>query len=161
MVHRAIKAGLNKEAPGKLPLAEIGMHCSATERRADEASRDVESWLKTYYMRDHIGNVYTGTVSAATSFGIFVALDEVFVEGLVHVTELGQDYFHYDQSKHWLIGERTGKRFRLGDRVTVKVVRADIETSKIDFTLVEEALQIKPAETEKRAGKRTKSKTKS
>ena len=159
MVHRAIKAGLNKEAPGKLPLAEIGMHCSATERRADEASRDVESWLKTYYMRDHIGNVYAGTVSAATSFGIFVALDEVFVEGLVHVTELGQDYFHYDQSKHWLIGERTGKRFRLGDRVTVKVVRADIETSKIDFTLVEEPREIKPAESEKPAKKRSKSKS--
>jgi ribonuclease R len=105
-------------------------------------------------MRDHIGNVYTGTVSAATSFGIFVALDEVFVEGLVHVTELGQDYFHYDQGKHWLIGERTGKRFRLGDRVTVKVVRADIETSKIDFTLVEEPVRIEPAESEKPARKR-------
>jgi ribonuclease R len=155
MVHRAIKAGLNKEKAGKLPLAEIGMHCSATERRADEATRDVEAWLKTYYMRDHVGNVYTGTVSATTSFGIFVALDEVFVEGLVHVTELGQDYFHYDQSKHWLIGERTGKRFRLGDRVTVKVVRADIETSKIDFTLVEEPRASMPAEQQgkKRGGK--------
>jgi ribonuclease R len=157
MVHRAIKAGLTKEKAGKLPLAEIGMHCSATERRADEATRDVEAWLKTYYMRDHIGNVYTGTVSATTSFGIFVALDEVFVEGLVHVTELGQDYFHYDQGKHWLIGERTGKRFRLGDRVTVKVVRADIETSKIDFTLVEETRAIKPADEpkKKRGGKRS------
>ena len=149
LVHRAIKAAVKKEKPAKQPLAEIGMHCSATERRADEASRDVEAWLKTYYMRDHIGNIYEGTVSAATSFGIFVALDEVFVEGLVHVTELGQDYFHYDQSKHWLIGERTGKRFRLGDRVTVKVVRADIETSKIDFTLVETQSVIKPVDEEK------------
>jgi ribonuclease R len=138
LVHRAIMAGLQKQKPAKQPLAEIGMHCSATERRADEASRDVEAWLKTYYMRDHIGNVYEGTVSSVTSFGIFVALDEVFVEGLVHVTELGQDYFHYDPARHWLIGERTGRRFRLGDRVTVKVVRADIETSKIDFTLAEE-----------------------
>ena len=161
LVHRAIKAGLRKEKPGKQPLAEIGMHCSATERRADEATRDVEAWLKTYYMRDHIGNVYTGTVSAATSFGIFVALDEVFVEGLVHVTELGQDYFHYDQSKHWLIGERTGKRFRLGDRVTVKVVRADIETSKIDFTLVEEPRQMKSASAEKPAKKKSRGKAKS
>jgi ribonuclease R len=148
LVHRAIKTGLKKEKPPRQPLAEIGMHCSATERRADEATRDVESWLKTYYMRDHIGNIYDGTVSAVTSFGIFVALDTVFVEGLVHVTELGQDYFHYDQGKHWLIGERTGKRFRLGDRVTVKVVRADIETSKIDFTLAEKPLAIVPAESQ-------------
>jgi ribonuclease R len=156
LVHRAIKAGLKKEKPAKQPLAEIGMHCSATERRADEASRDVEAWLKTYYMREHVGNVYEGTVSSATSFGIFVALDEVFVEGLVHVTELGQDYFHYDQSKHWLIGERSGKRFRLGDRVTVKVVRADIETSKIDFTLVEKQREIAPAAApEKKAEKGT------
>jgi ribonuclease R len=155
LVHRAIKAGLKKEKPGKQPLAEIGMHCSATERRADEATRDVEAWLKTYYMRDHIGNVYEGTVSSTTSFGIFVALDEVFVEGLVHVTELGQDYFHYDQTKHWLIGERTGKRFRLGDRVTVKVVRADIETSKIDFTLVEKSQAVIPAKNpEKKTGRK-------
>jgi ribonuclease R len=158
LVHRAIKAGLRKEKPLKQPLAEIGMHCSATERRADEATRDVEAWLKTYYMRDHIGNVYAGTVSSVTSFGIFVALDDVFVEGLVHVTELGQDYFHYDQTKHWLIGERTGKRFRLGDRVTVKVVRADIETSKIDFTLVEKPHAMMSAEKQekKRGGKNKK-----
>ncbi len=158
LVHRAIKAGLKKEKPAKQPLAEIGMHCSATERRADEATRDVEAWLKTYYMRDHIGNVYEGTVSSTTSFGIFVALDEIFVEGLVHVTELGQDYFHYDQTKHWLIGERTGKRFRLGDRVTVKVVRADIETSKIDFTLVEKSDTIKPADNQVRKSARAKGK---
>lgn len=156
LVHRAIKSALAGEKPARLPLAEIGMHCSMTERRADEATRDVEAWLKTYYMRDHIGNVYTGTVSAATSFGIFVALDEVFVEGLVHVTELGQDYFHYDAGKHWLIGERTGKRFRLGDRVTVKVVRADIETSKIDFTLVAGPHEDTPAAAAKPAGKRKK-----
>ena len=157
MVHRAIKAGLKHEKPAKQALAEVGMHCSATERRADEASRDVEAWLKTYYMREHVGNVYEGTVSSTTGFGIFVALDEVFVEGLVHITELGQDYFHYDQSKHWLIGERTGKRFRLGDRVTVKVVRADIETSKIDFTLVEKEQAIKPApEPEKKPARKKK-----
>ncbi len=156
LVHRAIKAGVKNEKPAKQALAEIGMHCSATERRADEASRDVEAWLKTYYMREHVGNVYEGTVSSTTSFGIFVALDEVFVEGLVHVTELGQDYFHYDQSKHWLIGERTGKRFRLGDRVTVKVVRADIETSKIDFTLVEKEQTIQPAKVQEKKSVRKK-----
>jgi ribonuclease R len=89
-------------------------------------------------MRDRIGDEYDGTVSAVTSFGIFVALDDIFIEGLVHVSELGQDYFHYDQAKHWMLGERTGKRYRLGDRVRIKVMRADIETSKIDFSLVED-----------------------
>ncbi|MDO9007668.1 MAG: ribonuclease R, partial [Thiobacillus sp.] len=130
LVHRGIKAVLNGE---KLPvkgLAEIGVHCSMTERRADDATRDVDAWLKTYFMRDRIGDEYNGTVSAVTSFGMFVALDEIFIEGLVHVSELGQDYFHYDQSKHWMLGERTGKRYRLGDRVRIKVMRADIETSK-------------------------------
>jgi ribonuclease R len=138
LVHRGIKAVLKGE---KLPLkglAEIGAHCSITERRADDATRDVDAWLKTYFMQDHIGNEYNGTVSAVTSFGIFVALDEIFIEGLVHVSELGQDYFHYDQGKHWMLGERTGKRYRLGDRVRIKVMRADIETSKIDFSLVEQ-----------------------
>jgi ribonuclease R len=139
LVHRAIKAGLAGEKPAKQALKEIGVHCSETERRADEASRDVDNWLKTYFMRDRIGEVFAGTVSAVTSFGMFVTLDGVFVEGLVHVTELGQDYFQYDAGKHWLLGERTGKRYRLGDRVRVKVMRADIETSKIDFALAPEA----------------------
>ena len=137
LVHRGIKAVLQGEKmPGK-GLAEIGAHCSMTERRADDATRDVDAWLKTYFMRDRIGEEYNGTVSAVTSFGVFVALDEIFIEGLVHVSELGQDYFHYDQAKHWMLGERTGKRYRLGDRVRIKVMRADIETSKIDFSLVE------------------------
>lgn len=137
LVHRGIKAVLaGEKLPGK-GLAEIGLHCSMTERRADDATRDVDAWLKTYFMRDRIGEEYDGTVSAVTSFGIFVALDDIFIEGLVHVSELGQDYFHYDSSKHWMLGERTGKRYRLGDRVRIKVMRADIETSKIDFSLIE------------------------
>lgn len=137
LVHRGIKAVLaDEKLPGK-GLAEIGLHCSMTERRADDATRDVDAWLKTYFMRDRIGEEYDGTVSAVTSFGIFVALDDIFIEGLVHVSELGQDYFHYDSSKHWMLGERTGKRYRLGDRVRIKVMRADIETSKIDFSLIE------------------------
>ena len=137
LVHRGIKAVLKGEKlPGK-GLEEIGMHCSMTERRADDATRDVDAWLKTYFMRDRIGDEYDGTISAVTNFGVFVALDEIFIEGLVHVSELGQDYFHYDQAKHWMLGERTGKRFRLGDRVRIKVMRADIETSKIDFALVQ------------------------
>jgi len=137
LVHRGIKAVLKGEKLPSKGLAEIGTHCSMTERRADDATRDVDAWLKTYFMRDRIGDEYDGTVSAVTSFGVFVALDEIFIEGLVHVSELGQDYFHYDQAKHWMLGERTGKRFRLGDRVRIKVMRADIETSKIDFALVQ------------------------
>ncbi len=137
MVHRGIKAVLKGEKIPSKGLAEVGTHCSMTERRADDATRDVDAWLKTYFMRDRIGDEYNGTVSAVTSFGVFVALDEIFIEGLVHVSELGQDYFHYDQAKHWMLGERTGKRFRLGDRVRIKVMRADIETSKIDFALVQ------------------------
>ena len=138
LVHRGIKAVLKGERLSDKGLLEIGAHCSITERRADDATRDVDAWLKTYFMRDRIGDEYNGTVSAVTSFGIFVALDEIFIEGLVHVSELGQDYFHYDQSKHWMLGERTGKRYRLGDRVRIKVMRADLETSKIDFSLVEQ-----------------------
>ncbi len=137
LVHRGIKAVLKGEKlPGK-GLAEVGVHCSMTERRADDATRDVDAWLKTYFMQDRIGDEYDGTVSAVTSFGMFVAIDDIFIEGLVHVSELGQDYFHYDQAKHMMLGERTGKKYRLGDRVRIKVMRADIETSKIDFALVE------------------------
>jgi ribonuclease R len=137
LVHRAIKAALKREKTPKLKLDVIGAHCSVTERRADEASRDVETWLKTYYMREHLGSEFWGTVSSVTSFGLFVALDGVFVEGLVHISELGQDYYRFDPAKHWLLGERTGTRYRLGDRLRVKVVRADIESSKIDFAMVE------------------------
>ena len=137
LVHRGIKAVLTGEKLPAKGLAEIGLHCSMTERRADDATRDVDAWLKTYFMRDRIGDEYNGTVSAVTSFGMFVAIDEIFIEGLVHVSELGQDYFHYDQAKHMMLGERTGKKYRLGDRVRIKVMRADIETSKIDFSLVE------------------------
>jgi len=114
---------------------ELGVHCSQTERRADEATRDVESWLKCYYMRDRVGETFNGTISSVVGFGIFVALDDVYVEGLVHVSDLGSDYFHFDAAKHQLMGERTAKRFRLGDRVVVRVARVDIESSKIDFVL--------------------------
>jgi len=88
-------------------------------------------------MRDRVGEAFDGTVSSAVAFGIFVALDGVYVEGLVHVSDLGNDYFHYDPAKHLLLGERTARRFRIGDRVRVKVARVDIETSKIDFVLDE------------------------
>ena len=133
LVHRAIKAVLNGETykPGK--WEELGARCSMTERRADDATRDVESWLKCYYMQDKINECFDGTIAGVTGFGIFVALDDVYVEGLVHVSELGTDYFHFEQGKHQMVGERTGKRYRLGDRMRVKVVRVDLETTRVDF----------------------------
>jgi len=113
----------------------LGVHCSANERRADEASRDVENWLKCFFMQDKLGEEFTGTVAGVTTFGIFVQLDELFVEGLVHITELGQDYFQYDEARHELRGERTGQRYGLTDRVTVKVAKVDLEARKIDLVL--------------------------
>ncbi|MDE2586206.1 MAG: RNB domain-containing ribonuclease, partial [Betaproteobacteria bacterium] len=135
LVHRSIKAVLagDKYTPGKWD--DIGMHCSGTERRADEATRDVETWLKCYYMKERIGEEFQGTIAGVAAFGIFVALDDVFVEGMVHVSELGEDYFHFEPAKHQMLGERSGKRFRLGDRVRVKLVRSDLETGRIDFIL--------------------------
>jgi len=118
---------------------ELGLHCSANERRADEASRDVEAWLKCYFMRDKLGEEYGGMVSGVTSFGIFVQLDALFIEGLVHVTELGSDYFQYDEIRNELRGERTGIRYRLSDRVRVQVGRVDLDARKIDFRLVRDA----------------------
>ena len=116
----------------------LGVHCSANERRADEASRDVEAWLKCYFIRDKLGEEFTGTISGVATFGIFVQLDALFIEGLVHVTELGADYFQYDEARHELRGERTGIRYQLTDRVTVQVSRVDLDARKIDLRLVTE-----------------------
>jgi ribonuclease R len=115
-----------------------GLHCSANERRADEASRDVEAWLKCKYMREHLGEEYGGVVSAATSFGIFVTLDAMYVEGLVHITELGGEYFRFDEVRQELRGERTGIRYAIGSRVRVQVSRVDLDGRRIDFRLVRE-----------------------
>jgi ribonuclease R len=119
----------------------LGVHCSANERRADEASRDVEAWLKCYFIKDKLGEEFTGVVSGVTTFGIFVQLDALFVEGLVHITELGTDYFQYDEARHELRGERTGKRYQLTDRVTVQVSRVDLEARKIDLVLAGGSVQ--------------------
>jgi ribonuclease R len=116
----------------------LGVHCSANERRADEASRDVENWLKCYFMQDKLGESFTGIVAGVTTFGIFVQLDELYVEGLVHVTGLGEDYFQYDEARHVLRGERTGKTFGLTDRVTVQVAKVDLEARKIDLVLAQD-----------------------
>jgi len=135
LVHRAIRAALDgkKYEPGD--WNELGAQCSMTERRADEATRDVTAWLKCYYMRDRVGEVFMGSVAGVAAFGAFVALDDVYVEGLVHISDLGKDYFKYDAAKHELMGERTRQRYRLGDRVRVKIARVDVNNARIDFVL--------------------------
>jgi ribonuclease R len=141
LVHRAIKAVLaNKRyTPKDSSWEALGLHCSMTERRADDASRDVLQWLKCHYMQERVGETFTGTISGVASFGIFVTLDGLDIDGLVHVTELPRDYFHFDAVRHALIGERSGRVFQLAGRVTVKVARVDLERAKIDFTLDETA----------------------
>ncbi len=135
LVHRAIKAVLkgSKYEPGD--WQQLGAQCSMTERRADEATRDVTAWLKCYYMRDRVGEVCMGSVAGVAAFGAFVALDDVYVEGLVHISDLGKDYFKYDAGKHELMGERTRQRYRLGDRVRVKIAKVDLNAARIDFVL--------------------------
>lgn len=135
LVHRAIKAALVKKRYEPGDWSDIGLHCSTTERRADEASRDVQNWLKCYFMQDHVGEEFEGSVSAVVPFGLFVALDNVFIEGLVHISELGADYFHYDEGKHRLVGERSGRMYRLADRVRIQVVRVDLDNTRIEFRL--------------------------
>ncbi|HEY9094606.1 MAG TPA: ribonuclease R, partial [Hydrogenophaga sp.] len=130
------------DQPAKKPSADTlawqaaGLHCSANERRADEASRDVEAWLKCKYMREHLGEEFTGVVSSVTSFGLFVTLDAMYVEGLVHITELGGEYFRFDETRQELRGERTGIRYALGTKVNVQVSRVDLDGRRIDFRLV-------------------------
>jgi ribonuclease R len=150
MIHRGIKAALKSEHYRPGDWEAIGLHCSATERRADEATRDVEAWLKCYYMQDRIGEEFEGSISAVVPFGIFVALDAVFIEGLVHVSELGADYFHFDEAAHAMVGERTGRRYRLSDRVRVQLMRVDMNQNKIDFRLVEEIRLAKAEPSQKR-----------
>jgi ribonuclease R len=133
LVHRAIKSALSNRTYVEADWEALGRHCSETERRADDASRDVENWLKCYYMRDHVGGTFSGIITGVVPFGLFVTLDEYFVDGLVHISELGRDYFTFDGARHQLLGERTAKRYRLADRMTVKLVRVDLETRKIDF----------------------------
>jgi ribonuclease R len=140
LIHRCIKACLagGRYHPSSSTWPELGVHCSQTERRADDATRDVENWLKCYFMQDRVGETFMGTVSGVTHFGLFVTLDGLNVDGLVHVTELGNDYFHYDAVRHAMNGERSGKVYRLADRIMVKVARVDLESTKIDFVLADD-----------------------
>ena len=127
-----------KASADELAWQAAGLHCSANERRADEASRDVEAWLKCKYMREHLGEEFGGVVTAATGFGLFVTLDAMYVEGLIHITELGGEYFRFDEARQELRGERTGIRYAIGTRVRVQVSRVDLDGRKIDFRLVNE-----------------------
>ncbi|WP_191963622.1 ribonuclease R [Neisseria zalophi] len=135
-VHRAIKAVLKQKKYTPKSWQALGVHTSFCERRADDASRDVENWLKTYYMRDKVGEVFGGRISGMANFGIFVTLDDIHIEGMVHISDLGEDYFNFRPEIMAIEGERSGVRFGMGDRVVVKVARADLDTSKIDLTLI-------------------------
>lgn len=142
LIHRAIGHLLDNKEPASFTYAvedmnRLGKHCSITERRADEATREVVAWLKCEYMQDKLGHVFQGRISAVTGFGIFVELDEIYVEGLVHITSLKNDYYAFDAIKHRLVGERTGQTYRLGDKMTVIVARVDLDERKIDFELAE------------------------
>ncbi len=115
---------------------KLGLTCSSNERRADDASRDVEAWLKCWFVKERVGEVFSGTITGVAGFGIFVTLDELYVEGLVHISELGTDYFQFNDAMHELRGERTGMRYRLTDKVQVQVARVDLEARRIEFRLV-------------------------
>lgn len=141
IVHRAIKHALNGKRgawpPADTDLGAVADQCSASERRSDDASRDVVAWLKCEYMLDKVGEKFEGTVSGVAPFGIFVELDGAYVEGLVHVSGLGRDYFHYDPVHLTLSGERSGEVFRTGRRVSVLVARVDLDDRKVDFELAD------------------------
>ncbi|MCW5659505.1 MAG: ribonuclease R [Burkholderiaceae bacterium] len=159
LVHRVIKAllqgkryhlatGVIEDAPKKPAQKKsasaqeleqwnaAGAHCSSNERRADEASRDVEAWLKCRYMRERLGEEFNGTVSAVVPFGLFVTLDDLYVEGLVHITEIGGGYYRFDEVRQELHGERSGTRYAAGTRVRVQVSRVDLDSRRIDFRMV-------------------------
>lgn len=139
LVHRAIRSilrGEPKSDQASHKMEKFGIHCSITERRADDATREAVDWLKCEYMLDKVGDVFQGVISSVTSFGFFVELSEIYVEGLVHISHLPNDYYQFDPAKLALIGERTGKRFRLGDVVMVQVARVDLDERKIDFELI-------------------------
>ncbi|MCH9213485.1 ribonuclease R [Legionella pneumophila serogroup 1] len=143
LIHRAIGHLLDNHPVYEFEYSHedmnrLGKHSSMTERRADEATREVITWLKCEYMQDKLGQVFKGRISAVTSFGIFVELDEIYVEGLVHVTSLKNDYYTFDSAKHRLIGARGGQVYRLGDKMTVLVARVDLNERKIDFEPVED-----------------------
>jgi ribonuclease R len=133
-------------------LLALGEQCSMAERRADDASRDVMAFLKCEYMQDHVGEVFPGVVSAVTGFGLFVELTDVYVEGLIHISNLTKEYFEFDQSRHMLIGERSGTTYALGDGVEVRIVRVDLDERKIDLELVDHKTSVRSRRSKKKPG---------
>ncbi|WP_168407009.1 ribonuclease R [Acinetobacter indicus] len=140
LLHRAIKAHLaQKPYPiSGAALDDAGEHFSQTERRADEASRSVTMWLKCHYMQQHLGEEFVGVISAVTEFGLFVTLKDLYVDGMIHVSQLGDDFFMFDQASQSLVGQSRGQTFSLGDEVKVKVAGVNLEERKIDFELVKQ-----------------------
>jgi ribonuclease R len=141
LTHRAIKAIIKRRTYREDDWDALGAACSRAERRADEASREVQSWLKCQYAAEHLGSTFGGSISGVAGFGIFVTMDELLIDGMIHVSELGRDYYVFDETRHRLHGERTGVSFSLGQRVTVRIVRADPDALKIDLALVVEESQ--------------------
>lgn len=140
LIHRAIKKILSKKYSSldENLLIRAGEHCSMTERRADDATSEAIDWLKCEFMTDKVGKVFSGVISGVTSFGIFVELKDIYVEGLIHISNLPSDYYQFDPIKHLLQGSRSGRRYRLGDAIEVKVARVDLDKREIDFVLAEE-----------------------
>ena len=158
LVHRGIKYILEGRPPetfgySQNQMVQFGEHCSAAERRADDATRDVVAWLKCEYMQSRLGEEFDGIISGVTSFGFFVELKDIFVEGLVHISNLDRDYFHYDPIGHRLQGERSGVVYRLGDTVRIKVARVDLDERKIDFELISSEKKKKGTPSKKPASK--------
>ena len=140
LLHRAIKSYLNKKIYplSGAALDDAGEHFSQTERRADEASRSVTTWLKCHYMQQHLGDEFTGIISAVTEFGLFVTLKDLYVDGMIHISQLGDDYFVYDQPSQSLVGQNRGQSFSLGDEVKIQVAGVNLEERKIDFQLMQQ-----------------------
>lgn len=142
LVHRALKhllaGGTAEDFEYPLPkLQVLGEQCSNTERRADEATRDATDWLKCEYMLDKVGEEFDGIITSVNSFGVFVELDQIYVDGLVHITALDNDYYHFDPVGHRLTGERSGRVYRLGDLIRIKVAAVNLDDRKIDFVLAD------------------------
>lgn len=142
LVHRAIRYAVQGGKPSgyvysDAAMASMAVHCSQRERRAEEAERDVDERFRCAWMAKHVGESFDGVVTGVTSFGLFVELDESKVSGLVHISQLSNDYYHFDPVRHLLKGERSGLQFRLGDHVRVQVLRASLEDRKIDFRLLQ------------------------
>lgn len=155
VVHRVIKAILQSQENSESnegcysytpeQVTELGEHCSMTERRADDATRDVADWLKCEYMQDHVGDNFTGVISTVTNFGLFVRLQDLHIEGLIHITSLGRDFYHFDDVRMSLTGEHTGKKYHVGDVLAVQVAAVNLDEKKIDLVLQGEDAVIKKA----------------